>query len=139
MNWVLFFFSLSRNPLMAQSPNPKTAAAENSPAASTTANQKKTVTPDAENSSVSSPNVAQKKAKTFAKPALSPVQYRTVRFVSFMLEDSKYEVSPTDFIKEAVARHLSFYQIKRGIEFPNKMLAELGKLELIPSKSGSDD
>jgi len=56
-----------------------------------------------------------------------------------MLEDGKYEISPADFIKEAVARHLSFYQTKRGIEFPNKMLAELGKLELIPSKSGSDD
>ena len=104
---------------MAQPPNPETAAAENSPAASTTASQKK--------------------AKNLTQPTLNPVQYRAVRFVSFMLEDGKYEISPADFIKEAVARHLSFYQTKRGIEFPNKMLAELGKLELIPSKSGSDD
>lgn len=67
------------------------------------------------------------------------MQYRAVRFVSFMLEDSKYEISPKDFIKEAVARHLSFYQTKRGIEFPNKVLAELSKLELIPTTSRSEE
>ena len=104
---------------MALTPNPEITAAENL-----------TGSPN---------NAAQKKAKNLTQPTLNPVQYRAVRFVSFMLEDGKYEVSPAEFIKDAVARHLSFYQAKRGIEFPNKMLAELGKLELIPSKSGSDD
>ena len=82
---------------------------------------------------------AKKKAKSSSQQTLHPVQYRAVRYVSFMLEDSKHEISPTDFIKEAVARHLVFYQTKRGIEFPNKMLAELSKLELIPPASRSEE
>ena len=56
-----------------------------------------------------------------------------------MLEDSKYEISPADFFKEAIARHLAFYQAKRGIEFPNKMLSELAKLDLIPSKPTTEE
>ncbi|WP_165768398.1 hypothetical protein [Hymenobacter amundsenii] len=56
-----------------------------------------------------------------------------------MLEDTKHEISTTDFIKDAVARHLAFYQTKRGIEFPNKMLAELSKLDLIPSTSRTEE
>ncbi|RFP64405.1 hypothetical protein D0N36_14555 [Hymenobacter lapidiphilus] len=74
-----------------------------------------------------------------AKNYKNPVQFRAVRFVSFMLEDTKHEISTTDFIKDAVARHLAFYQTKRGIEFPNKMLAELSELDLIPSTSRTEE
>lgn len=52
-----------------------------------------------------------------------------------MLEEGKHEISPEDFIQEALARHLNLYQTKRGIEFPAKMLAELIKIGLIPNKA----
>ncbi|WBO86839.1 hypothetical protein [Hymenobacter yonginensis] len=56
-----------------------------------------------------------------------------------MLEDTKYETSTTDFIRDAIARHHAFYQTKRGTVFPNKMLAELSEMELIPSMSRSEE
>lgn len=86
----------------------------------------------------STPDV-KKKAKTNSTQTVNPLQYRAVRFVSFMLEDTKHEVTPEDFLKDALARHLALYQTKRGIEFPNKMLAELTKLGLILSKGNSEE
>ncbi|MGI4744273.1 MAG: hypothetical protein ACRYG7_54685 [Janthinobacterium lividum] len=80
-----------------------------------------------------------KKGKNTTAQTINPIQYRAVRFVSFMLEDTKHEITPESFLKEAIARHLVLYQTKRGIEFPNKMLAELTKLDLIPSKGSSEE
>jgi hypothetical protein len=95
--------------------------------------------PASENTEENSPNPSPRKSKPSTPQLINPVQYRAVRFVSFMLEDTKHEITPSDFVKEAVARHLALYQTKRGIEFPNKMLAELTKLDLIPSKSNSEE
>ena len=104
---------------MAATPNPENSSSENAGDASS--------------------SDAKKKGKTTSALPLNPLQYRAVRFVSFMLEDSKHEITPVDFLKEAVARHLAFYQAKRGIEFPNKMLSELIKMELIPSKATPEE
>ncbi len=82
---------------------------------------------------------AKKKGKTTTQQIIHPVQYRAVRFVSFMLEESKHEISPADFLRDAVARHLALYQAKRGIEFPAKMLAELTKQAFLTTKSGSEE
>ncbi|RZK44066.1 MAG: hypothetical protein EOO61_04470 [Hymenobacter sp.] len=80
-----------------------------------------------------------KKTKPNTVQPVNPVQYRAVRFVSFMLEDTKHEVTPENFLKEAIARHLAFYQTKRGIEFPNKMLTELTRLDLIRAKASPEE
>lgn len=80
-----------------------------------------------------------KKGKTTTQQIIHPAQYRAVRFVSFMLEESKHEISPADFLRDAVARHLALYQAKRGIEFPAKMLAELTKQSFLTTKSGSEE
>lgn len=82
---------------------------------------------------------SKKKTKSNTAHTVNPVQYRAVRYVSFMLEDTKYDVTPEDFLKQAIARHLALYQTKRGIEFPTKMLAELIKLNLIPSKGSLEE
>ena len=85
------------------------------------------------------PQPPKKNSKTQNLSPIHPVQYRAIRFVSFMLEEGKHEISPGEFIQEALARHLDLYQIKRGIEFPAKMLAELIKLGLIPSKASLEE
>ena len=82
---------------------------------------------------------SKKKVKETSLPAFNPVQYRAIRYVSFMLEDGKFEITAEDFIKEALARHLTFYQAKRGIEFPPKMLAELNKVETVSAKPSSEE
>ena len=56
-----------------------------------------------------------------------------------MTEQRPDEITPADVSNAAISRHLAFYQTKRGIEFPNKMLAELSKLELIPTTSRSEE
>ena len=129
---------------MAQNPTSENPGANNSTEPHHEPSKKKGELPVAEaareSQNAEPQNLASpKKAKTTSQQNLHPVQYRAVRYVSFMLEDSKHEVTPTDFIKEAVARHLAFYQTKRNIEFPNKMLAELSKLELIPSATRSEE
>lgn len=96
-------------------------------------------TPSSENSEDNTPSSSPKKSKPTQPQLVNPVQYRAVRFISFMLEDTKHDITPTDFIKDAIARHIALYQAKRGIEFPSKMLAELTKLDLIPNKSGSEE
>ncbi|WP_223654426.1 hypothetical protein [Hymenobacter psoromatis] len=93
----------------------------------------------ADNSEENTSPDAKKKTKLATAQTVNPVQYRAVRFVSFMLEDSKHEITPADFLKEAIARHLALYQTKRGIEFPSKMLTELTRLSLIPSKTSSEE
>ena len=95
--------------------------------------------PAADNSEEPSNPSAKKKVKTNPDQTVNPLQYRAVRFVSFMLEDTKHEVTPEDFLKDALARHLALYQTKRGIEFPNKMLSELTKLGLILAKGNSEE
>lgn len=95
--------------------------------------------PAADNSEENNNPYLKKKAKIDTAQTVNSVQYRAVRYVSFMLEDSKHEITPTDFLKDAIARHLVLYQAKRGIEFPSKMLAELTKLGLIPSKTSSEE
>lgn len=95
--------------------------------------------PAADNSEENNNPDARKKARIDTAQTVNPVQYRAVRYVSFMLEDSKHEITPTDFLKDALARHLALYQAKRGIEFPSKMLAELTRLGLIPSKTSSEE
>lgn len=90
--------------------------------------------PAADNTEDTSSPDRKKKGKTSTAQTVDPVQYRAVRYVSFMLEDTKHEVTPENFLREAIARHLALYQTKRGIEFPGRMLAELTKLDLIPSK-----
>jgi hypothetical protein len=104
---------------MATSTFPENLAADNS---------EETNTPD-----------VKRKAKTNSTQAVNPLQYRAIRFVSFMLEDTKHEITPENFLKEAIAQRLAYYQTKRGIEFPNKMLAELTKLGLILSKGNSEE
>jgi hypothetical protein len=95
--------------------------------------------PAADNLEENSTPDTKKKANTTTAQTVHPVQYRAVRFVSFMLEDTKHEITPENFLKEAIARHLAFYQTKRGVEFPTKMLAELTKLDLIPSKANLEE
>ena len=95
--------------------------------------------PDASNSEENSTPDPRKKIKSHVTQLVNPLQYRAVRYVSFMLEDTKHEVTPENFLKEAIARHLAFYQTKRGIDFPNKMLAELTKLDLIRSKASPEE
>lgn len=80
------------------------------------------------------PEMSKKKTKKAPLSIINALQYRAVRYVCFMLEDSKNEITTEDFIKEAIARHLTFYQTKRGIEFPPKMLAELNKVEMTHTK-----
>ena len=70
---------------------------------------------------------------------VNATQHRAVRFVSFMLEDGKYEITPAEFLAEALARHFTFYQSKRGIEFPPKMLAELTAVGALSGKSASEE
>jgi hypothetical protein len=95
--------------------------------------------PSADNTEDTSIPDIKKKGKTGTAQTVHPVQYRAIRYVSFMLEDTKHDVTPENFLKDAIARHLAFYQAKRGIEFPNKMLTELIKLDLIPSKGSSEE
>jgi hypothetical protein len=93
----------------------------------------------AENAEDTSTPDLKKKGKTSTAQTVNATQYRAVRYVSFMLEDTKHEVTTENFLREAIARHLAFYQTKRGIEFPNKMLAELIKQDLIPSKGNIEE
>lgn len=95
--------------------------------------------PAADNLEETSTSDLKKKAKSTTAQTVNPVQYRAARYVSLMLEDTKHEVTPEAFLTEAIARHLALYQTKRGIEFPNKMLAELAKLGLILTKSSSEE
>lgn len=56
---------------------------------------------------------------------VNATQHRAIRFISFMLEEGRHEITPADFLEEALSRHFMYYQSKRGIEFPPKMLGEL--------------
>lgn len=78
----------------------------------------------------STPEASPKKKTAYQYP-IHPAQYRAVRMASFLLEDTKHEITPPDFLREAIARHLDYYQTKRNVEFPPKMLEELTRLHLI--------
>ena len=85
-----------------------------------------------------------KRSKSGSSPSsnalfVNATQHRAIRFVSFMLEEGKHEITPADFLEEALARHFLYYQSKRGIEFPPKMLAELLPAGLIPGKPSSEE
>lgn len=81
------------------------------------------------------PDSAKKKSKSGTSTLINPAQYQAIRLVSFMTEDTKHEITPTDFITEALARHLAYYQSKRIIEFPPKMLLDLTSLSQTKTRS----
>lgn len=71
------------------------------------------------------PESPKKKGKGIIPSLINPAQYQAIRYVSFMSEDSKNEVSPAEFVTEALSRHLAYYHKKRLVEFPPKMYQEL--------------
>ena len=89
-------------------------------------------------------SVAKKKTSSTGLPSahglvVNPSQHQGIRFVSFMLENSKHEITPADFLAEALARHFQFYQAKRGLEFPPKMFADLTSRGMVTGKPTGEE
>lgn len=55
-----------------------------------------------------------------------------------MTEQRPDEITPADVSNAAISRSLAFYQITRGVAFPNQVLSERPDPDVIPGRSGAE-